>query len=54
MVAEVVAPADKMTATKDSGEEEEGKKQVSEEEIRKLIDAMQSNFNIVCDQLREA
>lgn len=30
------------------------KAMVSEDEMRKLIDAMQGNFNIVCHQLREA
>ena len=34
--------------------DEDGKRQVSEEEVRQLIDAMQGNFNMVCDQLREA
>ena len=30
------------------------KKKVSEDEMRQLIEAMQGNFNMVCDQLREA
>lgn len=30
------------------------KKLVSEKEMCQLIEAMQSNFNMVCDQLREA
>ena len=33
---------------------EKAAKAVSEEEMRQLIDAMQGNFNMVCDQLREA
>ena len=40
--------------TIDAGTIDDQKKTVSADEMSQLIDAMQSNFNIVCDQLREA